>query len=137
MDIKNLKRDSASVEGGTWVSGIPEMGTLRLKVRGFGSIAYDKAMTSRRKALDRSQKDETGAPSPEALDRIIGEAMHEAILLEWDGLTDNGKPYPFDKDLAEIYLLDPDYRPFRQAVSWAANYVDGLRAKEAEGVKKN
>lgn len=37
MDIKSLKRDVAASTEGAWVGEIPEMGDLRLRVRGENS----------------------------------------------------------------------------------------------------
>lgn len=137
MDITGLKRDSAKVEAGQWVGDIPDMGTMKVKVRGLGSNAYEQVLTRKRRALDRTEKQADGSPTPEALDRIMGEAIHDAVLLDWSGLEDAGKAVKYDEDLALTWLTDPDFRPFKSAVIWAALQVDNAKAETAKALEKN
>lgn len=137
MDIKNLQRNSASIEGGMWIGHIPDMGTMRLKVRGLGCAAYEKARAKRIRALDRGQIEADGSPTADAMDMIVAEALHEAVLLDWEGLESDGKPFPYDSDTAALWLQDRDFLPFRQAVIWAASQVDRSRAETTEKTRKN
>lgn len=137
MDIKGLKRDAARAEAGQWVDHIPNMGTLRLKVRGLGSAAYAQAVARRVKAADRTQRDRDGSVRSDVMRQIIGAAAHETILIDWDGLTSDGHPFPYDAEVARKWLIEPDYEPFRDAVLWAANVVDNDRAEFQGDLVKN
>lgn len=137
MDISNLKRDSARIEAGEWVGDIPNMGTLRLRVRGIGSKAYTATLSRLSRAVPKDQRLRDGGLKPDSAVRVMGEAMHEALLLEWDGLEDGDKPLKFDKALALEWMTNPDFRPFLDAVVYAANVVEGGRSEVVEDIAKN
>lgn len=137
MEIKSIKRDASRIEAGEWVAGIPQMGDLRLKVRGFGSAAYEQAVGRRIRALPVGERERDGSPTPAAMKRITAESMHEAILLDWDGLTDDGEAVPYDSAVALIWLTDPDFLHFRQAVDYAGRVVDNGRAAIEGDIAKN
>lgn len=137
MDIKNLKRDTARIEGGEWIGDIPGMGELRLRVRGIGSTTYQAAVSRMSRAAPREDRLRDNSLKPAASMRITGRALQEAILLEWDGLESDGKPLAFDKELALEWLTDPDFRSFFDAVIYAANVVENGRASTTEDLEKN
>lgn len=135
MEIKSLKRDSANAEAGQWVSDIPGMGDVRLKVRGFYSPTVIAIRSRKERAVPRDDRERDGSLKPSVAMRIMGETMHEAVLLDWDGFTNEGEPLAFDRALAKDWLTDPDFSAFADAVAWAAQVVDkGLTEdKEARG----
>ncbi|MES0071937.1 hypothetical protein [Mesorhizobium sp. M0058] len=137
MELSNLKRDSKMVEGGKWVDEIPGMGNLRLRVRGMSSPTFAALRGRKQRKVPKSDREADGAIKTDVDMRLLGEALHEAVLLEWDGLTEDGKPVPFDKDLALTWLTDPDYMPFADAVVWAASFVDRSTAEAQGGLEKN
>jgi len=137
MELSNLTRDSARIEAGEWVGDLPGMGDLRVKVRGTGSKIYTSVVSRLGRAVPKGQRNRDGSLLPETSLRIAGEAIHEAILLDWDGLSEGGKPVKFDKDLAKKLLTDPDYRPFFDAVVLAATIVENGRGELAEELEKN
>lgn len=137
MDIKGLKRDSASIEGGRWVTNIPGMGSMKLRVRGFGSSAYERGLARHMRAIDRTEREADGQPLPEALERAIRAAIHENILLDWAGLESDGKPLKYDADLAMEWLTHTDYKRFYRAVEWAAGVVDNGDAAATKVLEKN
>lgn len=137
MDIKNLKRDTSSIEGGMWVGNLPDMGSMRLKVRGLSSNAYTRSLDKRRRTLESSAFDSDGNVLDEVWEGIVAEALLESVLLDWAGLEDDGKPVAYDRALARVWLTEPDYRDFRKAVVVAAGRVDRERAKTAEATRKN
>jgi hypothetical protein len=137
MDISNFKRDVVASEGGKWVGDIPGFGDVRLKVRGLGSKHYTEAVARLSRAAPPEDRLADRSLKPEATFRIMGQAMHEAILLDWDGLSDGGKALPFDKALALVWLTDPEFRPFLDAVTWAATVVENGRADAGKELEKN
>lgn len=137
MDISSFKRDSASVEAGQWVSDIPGMGDARLRVRGLNSRTVIALRARKERKATRDERERDGTLKPAAARAVLGEVLHEAVLLEWDGLTDDGKPFPYDPDVARKWLTDPDFEPFADAVVWAAQIVDRGGADDREALAKN
>lgn len=137
MDISGLKRDASSIEAGRWIGDIPGCGDMRLKVRGLSSRAFEHARGRLLRALPRDQRDRDGTPLPDAAGRCFGLALAEAVLLDWDGITDSGQSVPFDAALARRWLTEPDFEPFRDAVVWAARVADNEAAARAEAVEGN
>lgn len=132
MKLASLKIDSARIEQGDWVGQIPGMGDLELKVRGFGNSDYQRIIAREQQAIGRDKRI-NGRIDPVTLDGIMARAMAEAILLDWRGLTGaDDQPEPYTKELATKLLTDPDFRPFQEAVSWAANVVQDARAERTE-----
>lgn len=123
MDITALRVNADTIENGDWVGDIPEMGGLRLRVRGISSRAYQDYVMSRVKVVPRGQRDRAGNPLPAILKGIIDDAVHETILLDWEGVTAGEETVPYSRETAHAYLHDPDLRVFRAAVDWAAGVV--------------
>lgn len=128
MKLASLKIDSARIERGDWVGQIPGMGDLELKVRGFGNSDYQRIIAREQQVIGRDKRI-NGRIDPVTLDGI----MAKTILLDWRGLTGaDDQPEPYTKELATKLLTDPDFRPFQEAVSWAANVVQDARAKRTK-----
>jgi hypothetical protein len=132
MDISALKRDSAKVEAGEWVSDIPGMEDVRLRVRGLSSPTVVAMRSRKERKVSRDGRERDGALKAGVAMGILGEVLHECVLLDWDGLTKAGQPLPYDPEQAKEWLTNPDFTPFADAVVWAANVVDKGRAGEAE-----
>lgn len=137
MDIKNLKRDLTASQEGQWVSDIPEMGQLRLKVRGDNGARVADVRQRKLRAVPRDKRDRSGNPVFSELLRITAELLYEEILLDWDGLTDGGKPVKYDADLAKEWLTNPEYQDFAEAVAWASKVVANGNDRTAEQVEGN
>lgn len=137
MDISALKRDAAAAEAGRWVDDIPGLEDARLRVRGLNSTGVVALRSRKERAVSKNGRNRDGTLKPDVAMRILGEVLHEAVLLEWDRLTDNGKPLPFDSDLAKEWLSNPDYVSFADAVTYAAQVVDRGTADQAEDFAKN
>jgi hypothetical protein len=121
MKLGHAKIDNAKVEQGAWVDNIPEMGDLRLKVRGIGNSDYRRLASQLVEATPRQFKKAGRIIDTAKLDEINVTCLVDTVLIDWDGLEgDDGKPLKFDKAAAKTILLNPDYRPFRDAVVWAA-----------------
>lgn len=126
MKLSDTKIDSAKVEQGDWVGDIPDFGDIRLKVRGLGNADYNRLQAKLIRSLPKAQRDG-------AVDKILPRLLADTILLDWDNVDEG----PYSKDLAEKFLTDPDYRPFRDAVMWAASQVAERRADDLEADVKN
>lgn len=124
MNLSSIRIDAAAIEEGRWIENIPDMDGLRLRVRGLGSLGHRAAAQKAQRGLvpadyrDRVLK-------PEASDRVTGQALANGVLLDWEGVDDDGKPVPYSAETALSYLTDPDLAVFREAVIWAAAQIDG------------
>ncbi|KKC39505.1 hypothetical protein WH87_04730 [Devosia epidermidihirudinis] len=137
MEISGLKRDSAAIAAGQWVGDIPGLGDVRLRVRGLSSPVVVAVRSRRERKVPRDQRERDGSLTAEVGLVVFGEVLHEAVLLDWQGLTDGGKPVPFDADLAKTWLTDPDFAFFADAVVYAAQIVDKGNADTQEQLEGN
>lgn len=137
MDIKELSRDTTKIEAGEWVDELPTMGDLRLRVRGTSSKLYTSKLGALARKATRDERDRNGNVRTDVMIRLMGEAAHETLLLDWAGLTSDGKPFPYDKAVAKEWLTNPDHRAFFDAVFVAANIVDNGREENKEKIAKN
>lgn len=137
MKIKEMAIDPVKFEQGAWISGIPEMGELRLKVRGIGNSDYRKMQTRLIEAEPRQYK-VGGRLTPERQDFVQSQCMLHTVLIDWDGLRDeHDAPIPYSVDLARDLLTKPEYRRFRDAVAWAASVVGDDVALDGEEAGKS
>lgn len=129
MKLSDFAIDPNKLENGDWVTKIPDMGELRLKVRGIGNVDFRK-MQSRLIEAEPRQYKVGGRLNPGRQDGITAQCLLHTVLLDWDGLLDeNGAPVPYSLEQASELLTKPQYRHFRDAVAWAASVVaDGKEA---------
>lgn len=130
MKLSSLKIDADKIEGGDWIDNIPDMGDLRLKVRGIQNASYRRMQSKLFDAVPRAKK-QGGRVDPDEMDRITSQCLAATVLIDWDGIEgENGEPLPYSKEQASQLLTDPNFRRFRDAVIWAASQVG---EDEAEG----
>ena len=107
MKLSALKTDVAKLEAGQWVGEIPDMESLELHVRGLGNTDYKRLFEKKADAVPRARK--LRGLQPDDRERIVGECLHEAILLDWRGLTDEaGLAIPFTSELAQDLVTKPE-----------------------------
>lgn len=137
MEVSALKRNSSRIEAGEWVGDIPEMGDLKLRVRGMQSTIYTTTYARLARAVERKDRDRSGALLPAVNILVLGQALYESVLFDWDGLTNEGEPFLYDAATALEWLTNPDFRNFADAVVWAARVVDNIRTDIKEDLEKN
>lgn len=137
MEISDLKRDAKGIDEGKWVGDLSGMGDVRLRVRGLSSRTVITVRSTKERAVPRTQRHRDGSLRPDTAMRILGETVFEAVLLDWEGITDSGQPVSYDAELAKRWCTDPDYRFFLDAAVEAASIVDRGEADEREDVAKN
>jgi hypothetical protein len=137
MKLSDLKVDAVKVEQGAWVENIPDMGDLRLKVRGVNNADWRRLQSSLIQAVPRGKR-ANGRIDPEEQDRITSICLQNASLLDWQNLHgDDGEPLPFSKEMARELLTKPEFRAFRDAVLYAATIVGEWSSEEIEADAKN
>lgn len=143
MKLSSIRIDSARLEGGDWVSDIPGLGDIRLKVRGLGNLDYRRLHAKLVDQVSEADRDEDGAIRPKVLDAITADLALNTLLVGWDGVEhDDSTPEvrmfePFTPETATRYLTNPDYRAFLVGVIYAADQVAERAAAKAEVEAKN
>src|SRR5262245_12290538 len=137
MKLGELTVDPNRVENGAWVSDIPELQGLRLKVRGNNNADWRRLQARLLDAVPRKKR-MGGRVDPEEQDRIISSCLLSTCLLDWEGLEDEeGQPIPFSKQMAQKLLTEPEYRRFRDGVIWASNVVADPLESDVEDTAGN
>lgn len=124
MELAELRRDMAAIDGGRWVAAdeVPELRDIRIKARGLGSVEA-------REKLAKLQRD--GVSANDAVQQTI----NGLCLVEIEGLTSGGKPVKVD-DIRD-QLGDPAMEPLALLVLKAVEKVDATREAKAEALAKN
>lgn len=136
MKLSGLKINAKVAEEGAWVDNIPELGTLRLKVRGAGNKDWRRLSTKLIAAVPRKHR--VDGLDPDEQDRINAILIRDTGLLDWDNLEgDDGNPIPYSKDMAQKLLTDPDTVKFREGAMWACATVAERQADDVEATAKN
>lgn len=140
MDINEIllsEKAIAEIDDGVWIEDLPEAPGIRLKVRGWSSEKVQSLKSFKERRASRKDRDVSGNLAHAAQIRIIREVVAEAILLDWDGLTEGGKPVPYSKELARKWLTSRTGDKFLGMVSDAATQVDNRLEDVAEELEKN
>ncbi|MDB5618468.1 hypothetical protein [Tardiphaga sp.] len=136
MKLSAMMVDSALIEQGDWVDGIPDLPGIRIKARGTNNVDYRILEGKLVREIPRAQRAE--GVSPEDQDRIAGKLLLETVVLDVDGLTDDGdQPIPYTKDLGKKLLLDPDFRVFQAGAAYAGSVVAQRRKSDEAAEVKN
>lgn len=123
MKMSSIAIDPTKREEGAWVSDIPELPGVRLKVRGAECAEARKLRTLLIEQIPR-QKRIRGRLDAEDQDQITSAVLHRVLLLDWDGIEDEqDQPVPYSKEQALEYLTDARFTVFRSGALWAANVV--------------
>lgn len=139
FDINNLIQSAAELEvidGGAWVGDLDDAPGVELKVRGLKSVEARKAMEA---CLAGFRAKNKGKPITE---QQYAEAMRttlaDAVLLDWRGLSADGKALKFDAALARAWLTTRQgEKGFQPLVMAAAQRLDDQSAEFAKAVTKN
>lgn len=134
--LSERKIDPKKREDGAWVKEIPEWDDLKLKTRGVGNKDWAKREQALIQAIPRARR--MNGLSPDDRARINGILLRDHGVTDWRGLEDDdGKPESYSKELANKYLTEPEYEPFRDAALWAATVVAERGLAEIEEDAKN
>jgi hypothetical protein len=136
MKLADMKVDPLLIEQGDWVSDIPNLPGIRIKARGIGNADYRKQEARMIRQIPRGQR--IHGLSPQDQDRILGQLLLDAVVLDVEGLEDDvGNPLPYTKELGKTLLLDPQFRVFREGAAYAGGVVDQQQKADVEADAKN
>lgn len=132
MELANIRVNPKAIEQGAWVKDIPGLGDIALKVRGTRNADYERRTSELVSALSQQERRD-----PEVQAEIARRLLVETVLIDWRGMTENGKPVAYDRALAEKLLTEPEYRDFADGVAWAAAMVGRIGEEEVKASAKN
>jgi hypothetical protein len=134
MKISELEVDPKMIEEGKWVSNIPELTGVRLKVRGANNKDWRRMAQRLINAVPRKLR-ANGILDPDEADRISATILLMTGLLDWEGIEDDtGQPIPYDKKKAAQYLAGDR---FRAGVQFACEQVAQGIEEEIEEIAGN
>ena len=123
MDIfSSFATDEALENEGKW---FPLSKTAKVKVARTGNTKYQAMLQAK---LKEAQLD--GMPDKEAnevAEGILIDVMARTVLLNWEGLTYQGKEAPVSVEMATTFLKVKD---FRKKIADLASNLDSFRVKE-------
>ncbi len=137
MEMNALERDYNEVESGSWVKDIPGAGDLELKVRGLSAEEVISYRASRERAVPRKDRNPDGSLKMNAGYQVLCDTLVEKVLLDWKNLTEDGKQVKYSKEVAKKLMANKRFRPFHDAVVYAASVVDQGQDAEREEAAGN
>lgn len=124
MDLnKQFNVDTSLEEKGVWIQMDEETKVL---IARNGNAKYREVMT-RRTAPFKAAIRNNILPEKTA-EKILIEAMADAILLGWEGMKENGAEIPYTRDKAVEMLTK--YKEFRDFISETASQVELYKQQE-------
>lgn len=138
MEIKNLVLSEQALEvidNGVWVDDLEHAPGVKLKVLGLRSEAVQKSLRAKHTAA--RIKNGGGPLSEDDQTRCMRETMAEVAILDWSGLTSNGKPVAFSRKLAKEYIVPRGGDMFAALVLSACQRVDSEAESFVDQLKKN
>lgn len=136
MDIGNIGK-KVDLSEGEWIDEIPELEGIRFKVRSTNYKPFRVATAGLARRSGKKLRTDEGVVN---FTVATGKALAEHILLDWDGVTENGKALKYDaKRALTILTADDDFGigdAYRRGVEWAGDQVAeriAEQAKEAAG----
>jgi hypothetical protein len=136
MKLNEIAVDVEREEEGDWTD-IPTLPGIRVKIRSIHSAAHRRLQSKLMRRVTRATVRGADVDIDE-IDRINTRCLLEAVLLDWEGITDDkGKPVPYSREMAETLLTDRKYRKFRDGVAWAAQEVGDQDLAALEAAAKN
>lgn len=137
MKLSEVKIDVERQEQGGWVDNIPEMGDVRLKVRGINNADWRRMQAKLFEAVPRAKKP-GGRIDPDEQDRITTQLLGATVLLDWSGIeNEDGSALTYSSAVASKMLADPEMRRFRDAVVWAATQVAERQSEDRKDIVGN
>lgn len=130
MDLKKFKTNQQSEQEGVWVP--LDKGTKVLIAR-TGNPRYKEYLRNKLSPYRLQLK--TNSMDEEVAQRIIIETLAKTILLDWEGIQENGETIPYNYANAVDILTK--YKDFRELISTTAEEMDLFKDEEEKEVVKN
>lgn len=132
MDLyQQFATDEQKEVEGAWVA---LSATTRIRVARMGNARY-KAAIKRLSAPYRTMGLLDDAIPDDVWEQITREAVAEAILVDWEGVTKDGAPLPYSKEEALAVLKAR--KDFYGLVTTTAQHMDQYRVRAQATIEKN
>jgi hypothetical protein len=119
LSFNEIAKITTKLDRGAWVGNIPNLPGVRLLVRGYNNSDAARVVMAESAKFPKDELDQQ-----DVRDAIEIKALHEAVLLGWEGIKEE-----FNPDNALVALSDPRFEVFRAGVRWASMNV-GLMGDE-------
>jgi len=130
-DVKKLfGTDSTKEQEGVWYD-IAE--GLRMKIARIGNPLYQKRFQALSKPYRRSIR--RGTLSDDVAEKLLVQCLSETIVLDWEGVEDEGMEIPYSKDAAVALLTK--YPELRNYINDIANELEGFQEELNEEAEEN
>ena len=132
MDLRKTFKTSKQKENeGVWVN-LDDSGT-RLKIARAGNPNYKSAQAKKMSRYKLAARSKTIPDS--AWEEIFNELVAETILLDWDGITENGQKIPYSQDAALRAISE--LKDFREVVMSFADDMTNFKEEMDDDTEKN
>ncbi len=130
MDLTVFKTDSDLETGGVWVDldDVSKIKVARSDNKNFTN-KLTKLMTPYKNAI------RSNTLSEDIADKIMLKCMSETILVDWEGITEEGEPLEYTPDNA--YRILKSYKDFRNLVSSISEDLTNYKISSDKDTEKN
>lgn len=109
MDLREWRTDKDKRENGVWL----ELGgKAKVKVGYIKSERYRKIYGD----LCREHRALLRTGDADAAENVLNMAIADGLILDWEGLTEDGKKLPYSQENARRIISDPEYKEFRDYI---------------------
>lgn len=115
-----FKTDETKELEGVWIA---LDGKSRIKVARINNPRYREALRKQAGRFKGPLQAQT--LSDEAKDGMFNDLLAETILLDWEGMTSQGQPFPYSRENAKSVLTD--MKDFRDLVMSFAGDIENFR----------
>ena len=123
------------IENGAWVRDLDGLPGVGLKVTGLQSKAARDLLHGLQTSARAANKGKPLTNDQNAA--IMREVLGSVVLLDFDGLTNNGEPVKFDRETVKGWLTSRNGETLASYVLAAAQKVDADASAYVEQVVKN
>ncbi len=130
MDIETAFANPEVEKNGVWVD---YRDGSKVKIARAGNPNFVRVQEAKLKPYRRRQRN--GTLDSETETRVLCDVLAETVLLEWEGFTKNGKPFPYSKSNASGLLQNS--MDFRNEIVDMATSEDHFHGDYVEESEKN
>lgn len=130
-DLKKLFKTDENLEtAGVW----QDLGdSIRVKVARFNNTNHKRVMEGLMKPYQHMLR--RGNLSEEIAEKILVQGMARTILLDWEGLEEDGKPIKYSMKNAERIMME--FKDFRDLVHNISQSMEIYKIQEDAETEKN
>ena len=132
MDLRKFASNATKEREGVWID-LDE--TTKVKIARMDNPAFKKAM--QRELGPYKQAVRSGTLSEQQSEKIMAKVLAETILVDWKGMTEEGKELAYSVDEAQRILSAPHLQDFRKMVVSFSEDAALFREAELEDAEKN